>query len=176
MRYAINFDKLINRYVPYYIGGRKLILYLQAIMKPLQSLNDEFVNYAKETRLEAVMTSQIFRFEWFLNKKFGKYFLDSGQIAIKNSEHLGTPIYYGNATIPLTNHMVMYSNSENEDTASLRYQGEKYSNNNVSFIVASPAVNTTLISVQQYEKMLRYYIEKYRIFGKTYIINYTSNE
>ena len=176
MRYAINFDKLINRYVPYYMGGRKLILYLQAIMKPMQSINDDFANYAKETRIEASMTSQIFKFEWFLNRKFGKYFIDGGQIVIQNSEHLGVPIYYGNANIPLTDHMVMYYGNENGETTRLYHQNEKTGENLVSFVVCSPAINTSLISQKQYEAMLRYYIEKYRIFGKTYTINYTSNE
>ena len=44
MRYAINLDKTVNQLVPYYLGGRKLILYLQALMKPLQTINDAFVN------------------------------------------------------------------------------------------------------------------------------------
>lgn len=177
MRYAINFDKLINRYVPYYMGGRKLILYLQAIMKPMQSLNNDFANYATETRIEASMTSQVFRFEWFLNRKFSKYFADGGQIAIKNSEHLGIPIYYGNANIPLTDHMVLYNSSEDSsDTTALYHQNEKAGGNLVSFVVSSPTINTTLVSQKQYEAMLRYYIDKYRIFGKTYTINYTSNE
>lgn len=63
MRYFINFDKTINQLVPYYIGGRKLILYLQALMFPLRRVNDGFVEYAKETRIEAAMTSQIFKFD-----------------------------------------------------------------------------------------------------------------
>lgn len=159
------------------MGGRKLILYLQAIIKPMQNINDEFADYAKEMRIEASMTSQIFRFEWFLNRKFSKYFADGGQIAIKNSEHLGVPIYYGNANIPLTDHMVMYYSSEDsEDTTVLYHQSEKSGKNLVSFVVSSPAINTTLISLKQYEAMLRYYIDKYRIFGKTYTINYISNE
>ena len=79
MRYYINFDKTINQLVPYYIGGRKLILYLQALMSPLRRLNDDFVSYAKETRIEAAMTSQIFKFEWFLNHKFSKYFAHGGR-------------------------------------------------------------------------------------------------
>ena len=176
MRYAINFDKLINRLVPHYIGGRKLILYLQAIMKPLQDINDEFVSYAKETRIEAAMTSQIFKFEWFLNRKFSKYFTDGGRISIKNGEHIGTPIYYGNASIPLSEHMVMYYNSENTNKVSLYHQNEKTEGNQVSFVVTSPAVDTSLITAEQYEKMLRYYIDKYRISGKTYVIKYISNE
>lgn len=91
MRYYINFDKTINQLVPYYIGGRKLILYLQALMSPLRRLNDDFVSYAKETRIEAAMTSQIFKFEWFLNHKFSKYFAHGGRISIKNTAVLGVP-------------------------------------------------------------------------------------
>lgn len=99
MRYFINFDKTINQLVPYYLGGRKLILYLQALMSPLRKLNDGFVEYAKETRIEASMTSQIFKFEWYLNRKFSKYFLNGGVISIKNSEGLGVPIYNESANI-----------------------------------------------------------------------------
>jgi hypothetical protein len=176
MRYAINFDKLVNRYVPYYMGGRKLILYLQSIIKPLQSLNDSFVDYAKETMIDATMTSQIFKFEWFLNRRLGKYFPNGEQITITNSEHLGVPIYYGNASIPLSEHMVLYHNSEGIDTTWMRYKNEKTEKNSTSFIVVSPSVDTSIISIKQYEKMLRYYIDKYRISNKTYIIQYTSNE
>ena len=99
MRYYINFDKTINQLVPYYIGGRKLILYLQALMSPLRRLNDDFVSYAKETRIEAAMTSQIFKFEWFLNHKFSKYFAHGGSISIKNTAVLGVPIYKESANI-----------------------------------------------------------------------------
>ncbi len=177
MRYAVNFDKLVNRFVPYYIGGRKLILYLQAILKPIQFLNDEFVDYAKETRIEASMTSQIFKFEWFLNRHFSKYFAKGGKIIIKNSEHLGAPIYYGNASVPLSDHMVMRYVSEGaENTVKLHYQDEKTDENTVSFVVTSPAIDTSKITKAQYEAMLRHYIDKYRISGKTYIIKYTSNE
>lgn len=176
MRYVIDFAKTINRLVPYYIGGRKLILYLQALMKPLQEANDAFVEYAKETRIEASMTSQKFKFEWFLNRKFGKYFANGGRILIKNSEHLGTPIYYGNASTPLSDHLVMYYASEGNNNVELRYQNEKTTEESVSFVVSSPAINTSLISQEKYEAMLRYYIDKYRISGKTYNINYIDNE
>ena len=176
MRYAINFNKLVNRYVPYYIGGRKLILYLQALMKPMQALNDAFVTYAKEKRIEAAMTSQIFKFEWFLNRKLSKYFLNGGQIAFQNAEHLGVPIYYGNASIPITDHMLMYYNSEGVDSVKLYSQSENTKESVVSFIVTTPAVDTSKITTEQYEKMLRYYIDRYRIANKTYTIKYINNE
>lgn len=177
MRYVVNFDKTINRLIPYYIGGRKLILYLQALLKPLQQVNAAFVEYAKETRIEAAMTSQVFKFEWFLNRKLGKYFLDGSTITIGNSEHLGVPIYYGNASIPQTEHMVLYQASESSaHTTELTYQNEGIGGNNVSFVVTSPSVNTQLITQEKYEAMLRHYINRYRLSNKTYIISYTSNE
>ena len=176
MRYAINFNKLVNRLVPHYMGGRNVILYLQALIKPLQDINDQFAEYAKETRIETSMTSQIFKFEWFLNRKFNKYFADGGQIVIQNSEHLGTPIYYGNASISLSEHMVMYYATENGETTTLYHQNETVNTSNVSFVVVSPAVDNSKITIEQYEKMLKYYIDKYRIFGKTYTIKYISNE
>lgn len=61
MRYFINFDKTVNQFVPHYLGGRKLILFLQSILVPLQQLNKEFSEWAKEKRIEASMTSQIFK-------------------------------------------------------------------------------------------------------------------
>lgn len=178
MRYAINFDKLVNRLVPYYMGGRKLILYLQAILKPMQSINESFAEYAKETRIEASMTSQIFKFEWFLNRKLKKYFLNGGAIFIHNSGHSGTPIYYEDANVDASSHLLMYQSNEDEssNTAHLYYQNEKSENCKVSFVVTSPAIDTTLITQEQYHSMLKSYIDKYRISGKTYLINFVNNE
>ena len=93
MRYYINFDKTINQLTPAYIGGRKLILFMKSLAHPLRALNDAFVEWAKETRIEASMTSQIFKFEWYLNRKFSKYFVNqSNRIAITNVVPTGVPI------------------------------------------------------------------------------------
>lgn len=100
MRYAINFDKTINQLTPHYIGGRKLILLMQALVSPLQILNKDFSEYAAEKRIEASMTSQILPFTWFLNRKFKKYFLQkSGRITITNLAMLGVPLYNESADI-----------------------------------------------------------------------------
>ena len=172
MRYVINFDKTINQLVPHYIGGRKLILYLQAIMKPLQTVNDQFVGYAKETRIEASMTSQKIKFEWYLNRKFSKYFLHGGKITIKNGEKLGVPIYRENADIQQKEHMLLYTEGEQQKQTSLHYHDEKTEGSSYSFIVSSPAINPSLITQEQYIAMLSYYIDKYRLSGKSYIIKF----
>ena len=70
----------------------------------------------------------------------------------------------------------MYYASEGNNNVKLHYQNEKTAESSVSFVVSSPTINTSLISQEKYEAMLRYYIDKYRISGKTYNINYTDNE
>lgn len=176
MRYFINFDKTINQFVPHYIGGRKLILLLQALMKPLQSVNEAFSTWAKETRIEASMTSQIFKFEWYLNRKFGKYFLNPGsRIVISNSNKTGVPIYYQSANINQDEHLVMYNESNGTETGKVFYrEHENVGSNNISFIVSSPQIDTTKISIKDYESMLYACIEKYRLAGKTYMIKYNN--
>lgn len=176
MRYYINFDKTINQLVPYYIGGRKLILYLQALLSPLRKVNDEFVDYAKETRIEAAMTSQIFKFEWYLNRKFKQYFANGGRIAIKNSDALGTPIYKQSANIPDSDNILVFK--ENEAGGSkqlvLYRSDENTDESSVSFVVTTPQIDTKLITEQKYIAMLKYVIDRYRLANKTYIIKYES--
>lgn len=174
MRYFINFDKTINQLVPYYLGGRKLILYLQALMSPLRFVNDEFVEYAKETRIEASMTSQTFKFEWYLNRKFQKYFLNGGRISIKNSEVLGVPIFHQSADIPVNENLLLRKENEggSSDKLILYRSDEQTNSSSVSFVVSTPKINTALISEEKYRAMLKYYIDKYRLANKTYIIKY----
>ena len=160
--------------MPYYIGGRKLILYLQALMKPLQILNDAFSEYAKEQRIEAAMTSQIFYFEWFLNRKFSKYFPNGGQIAIKNGERLGVHIQWENSDVDKSDNMLLYKEDEGVRNTALHHSNEQTDGSTHSFVVSSPAINTKLISVENYTAMLSHYIDKYRLSGKTYIIKFHS--
>ena len=46
--YRINTDRMVNQLVPHYLGGRKLILFLQAILQPLNSLNVKWKEWADE--------------------------------------------------------------------------------------------------------------------------------
>lgn len=176
MRYYINFDKTINQLVPYYLGGRKLILYLQALIKPIQRVNELFVEYAKETRIEAAMTSQIFKFEWYLNRKFSKYFLNGGRIVIKNSEQPGTPIWHESANITQSDNMLVHREEEKTEPRQLvLYRSDEQTDeSSVSFYVTTPQIDTRLISELKYKAMLKNVIDRYRLANKTYIIKYES--
>lgn len=172
MRYHINFNKLVNRFVPHYIGGRKLILFLQSTLAPLQILNESWVEWAKEMRIEASMTSQVFKFEWFLNRKFKKYLSNnSDRISISHGEPLGVPIYHEDATG--VEDMLLYSQEESGvESEVLHRQYETTDITSHSFAVSVPAIDTNKISQNDFDSILRYWIDKYKLSGKTYIIIY----
>jgi hypothetical protein len=175
MRYDIHFDKVVNQLVPHYLGGRKLILYLQSTLAPLQPLNVSFAEWARETRIEASMTSQVFKLEWFLNRKFKPYFLDSRQtITIRNGAETGLPIYFQSADIVKGDNVLLYGEEEGKKkSAVLHHRHEKLDKNTFSFLVHSPDIDTSLISREAYLGMLSHYIDKYRIAGKTYKIKFS---
>lgn len=173
MRYFIDFEKTINQLVPHYLGGRKLILFLQSTMRPLQTVNESFKQWAKNTRIEASMTSQICKLEWFLNLKFSGYFADANsKIYIENEQKsMGAPIYFENPQINQENHMLLYNQSEASEVNLVLYNSDEGAvKNRISFTVVAPAPNTDLITEEKYRAMLSYYIDKYRLAGKTYKI------
>lgn len=178
MRYKINFDKILNEIVPWFIAGRKIMLFLSSCLKPLQELNNKFSEWANETRIEASMTSQVFKLEWYLNRKFSKYFLDpSMMFSIKDKLEIGASIYPEHADVYDIDNLLLYTeaDSDKSKTEILRYEGEESEETMCSFIVYAPAINTALLSQQEYESMLKFYINKYKISGKTFIIKYVVN-
>lgn len=116
------------------------------------------------------MTSQILPFTWFLNRKFKKYFLQkSGRITITNLATLGVPLYNESADIVQGDNLSLYTEKE-ENGKAFYYQNERTDTNTYSFIVHTPAIDTSLISKESYISMLTYWIERYRLAGKTYKI------
>lgn len=183
MRYKVNFDRCVNQLVPHYMAGRKLILFLQSCLKPLQYVADAFNEYAKETRIEAAMTSQVGRFEWFLNHKFGKYLKDNGsKITVTEARHLGTIFHNETTQDPSAIHPVLYGKTEIVDgvsTALMYWENEQPEESKYDFNVNVPelAVNSNNLfedgtSLELFNKLLNYWINRYRIATKTFIINY----
>jgi hypothetical protein len=170
--YRINTDRLVNQLVPHYLGGRRIILFLQSLLQPLNTLNKTWKEWADEKRIEAALTSQVIMLEYFLNRKFKKYLTDTSQpIIISDGEVNGTPMYWQSANS--VDDVVLYNASEKKDTQTFRWKDEKLVSSDVSFIVSCPAVNTEIISETELTAMISYYVEKYRIAGKTFKVIYS---
>lgn len=178
MRYKLNIDRLVNQLVPYYLSGRKYILYIQSLLNPLQLVNDRFVMYAKEKQIEARMTSQSIYFEWYLNYKFRQYFNDrNNSIYIKDSEPLGVDLYheisdYGKPfTVWYENEQVI--SSKDESPREFYHLSEEKLINRVSFMVFVPAIT---IREQEFVYLLSHTINTYKLAGMTYLIKIDSTE
>lgn len=124
--YRINTDRIVNQLVPHYLGGRKLILFLQAILQPLNSLNIKWKEWADEKRIEAAMTSQVIMMEYFLNHKFRKYFLNTSEhIVISDGAINGVP-YIGKMLIKIYANFLCITKAKTKlpNTQPLHYAGK----------------------------------------------------
>lgn len=175
MRYSINFDKIINQLTPHYLGGRRLILYLQAITQPLHIINSQFVKWAEDTIIEYTMTSQVIRLEWYLDRQFRKYFQNKqDRFSIKNGRRNGVPVYWEEADIPDNENVLLKYESEGKrDSTVFTYHDEITDTNDCSFIVYSPIINSQL-TIKEYVAMVSFIIDKYKVAGKTYKIIFNS--
>lgn len=170
--HKINVDRLVNQLVPHYLGGRRLILFLQSCLKPLQTANDRWVEWVQEKKVEASLTSQVILMEYFLNKKFKKYFKDQDKcIIISDGTAPGVPIYFQSAGENISK-FVLYNENENGKKQPFQWQNEKSSSNDVSFIVFCPYVNTSIITEKELTGMISYVIDKYKVAGKSYRIEF----
>lgn len=179
-RYKLPTDKLVNRLVPYYLSGRKYILFLQSLVRPLYPLSEKFRTFALEKHIEARMTSQMMYFEWFLNHKFARYVKNSGErIVISQSTPLGVDIYHENSVYskPFT---LWYNMEEvsavvkpEEKPREFHYLAEEKTINKVSFMVLVPEIN---IPEKEFVYMLSFIINTYKVAGKTYLIKIDQTE
>lgn len=179
MRYRLPTDRLINQLVPHFLPGRKFILFLQSLVWPLKTINDRFVAFAKEKRIEAAMTSQVFYFEWYLNRKFGKHLTDPSQkIFIYESTPIGVDLYFEDAqyskpfTVWFEGEQVIAA-EESEKPRLMHLMDEEKAVNKVSFMVCVSEIN---IPEHEFVYMLSHVVNTYKIAGKTYLIKINSKE
>ena len=170
--YRINMDRLVNQLVPHYLGGRRIILFLQSCLQPLNSLNIKWEKWAKERRMEAAMTSQVILLEYYLNHKFNKYLLDRTQhIVISDGTINGVPMFWQESEA-INEDLVLYHSNESAKHAVFRYKDEKQANSDMSFIVCCPNINTAMTSEDELTAMIIYHVKKYCIAGKKFNVTY----
>lgn len=174
-RYNINMAKIANSLISYQVTDRKRVLLNQALLYPIQSIADKFKLWVQETHIESAMTSQVFYFEWFLNRKFRKYFKDTlDAISIRDSENTGQPIFMQSEE---ANHFLTAYESEDglkDELEPLYKTVENESDRAKSFVVFIPA-NTT-IPTPDLINMVKFYVDRYKVAGKTYEIKVSNNK
>ena len=176
-RYNFNTAKIANALLNYQITNRARILFTQALVYPIQSIADKFKDKIIELHIEAAMTSQIFYFEWFLNRKFKKYFTsDLDVIVILDAQDKGQPIFLQSEKSK-DNFLTVYE-SENELKSELKPLYKTLEDNATkrekNFTVFIP--DNTTISTKDLTNMVKFYVDKYKVAGKTYDIKVIKNK
>lgn len=173
MRYQLPTDRLINQIVPHYLSGRRIILFLQSLVWPLKTLNDRFVEFAREKSIDARMTSQVIWFEWYLNHRFNKYLFEpTEKIVLSEGEQIGVDIYHENAqdvkpfTVWFGTEPVITADPM-EEPRRMYLSSEEKAVNKASFIVCVPEIR---IPEHEFVYMLSHVVNTYKIAGKTYLI------
>lgn len=68
--------KLIGRLLPFWVRGRKLSLFLQALLSPLKYTHTKFQRWALEIYIANHITSQKLSLEWYLKFKLKSHFIN----------------------------------------------------------------------------------------------------
>lgn len=74
--YNISNAKTICRTLPFFVRGRKMILFLEAAASPLISLHKTFLKWVMKMIIKTKITSQIGVLIWYLNYLFKERFLN----------------------------------------------------------------------------------------------------
>lgn len=167
-RYWINTNKISNQITPHIMKSKTMLCFIQSLLLPVQRLADKFKKDSIERAIEANMTSQTMYFEWFLNRKFRDYMDDGQIISLENTNKTGVPIFSESEIGKSV--MVAYNDDESgsDDRKAIRDTYEETQKFKTSFIVFVPAV--TKINQEEFNNMVSYYVNKYRVVGKTFNI------
>ncbi len=111
--YSIDISKQVNRLVPWYLRGRRMLLFLQGISYPLNFFNDSetgFNGWAHRKLYELSMTAQKLRLEWHINNVIvpenNIELVEGGRVTISPSSYSSTILFFRDeitdqATAPL---------------------------------------------------------------------------
>lgn len=165
-RYGIGFDRLVGLLLPRWLHGRDTVLFLQSCLRPLQTVADAFREWAYELRIDASMTSQTGRFEWYLSRRLSHCFADpSARIVIESWRPSGSVFYRQDSrAVDRTPDPVARLQSEGGSMA--LYSQEQDPGH--SFIVYVPAAKEGM--KKELVAGLNAAIERYRLANKTYKI------
>lgn len=160
MRYIIGFLTLIKNLLPPKLRQGKMGAFLEALIKPLQTLNDRFNAFVQQTFYNVSFTGQVIYLERILNDRYD----DSlRRIYIEDGLQLGLPPYLYNKV----EQRPLYIFNKSEAATPEFYinnKSEFFAEND--FIVYVP----NAILTPALEKAIRSLVKIYKIAGKRFSV------
>lgn len=73
-KYIIESKTLVGELMPYFLRGKKFMLFMTAISSPLDSINKAFREWCRDAIISAVTTSQVIVLKWSMKERLKQYF------------------------------------------------------------------------------------------------------
>lgn len=161
-KYNILFEKIARLLIPPFLRKQKMLDWLRALLRPIQTLNTRFSNFILEIRYRTRFNGQVLHLERVLNDRFDDLLR---RIYIVDGQSLGLPIYIYNRTESRQAYVYNRSEPQNPEFY-LRNRLEFFSV--VDFVVWVPV--SILNADPEAEQRIRATVNTYRIAGRRFSI------
>jgi hypothetical protein len=165
-KYQIDNARAICRLLPFWIRGRKTILFLEAVAHPLKSVHDTFKEWAYERLIDAAITSQQLSLVWYLNHRLRKYFTNpNDSFRITSDAFAEGEVIYNFSENYLSGNHYAYDLEEEIQQATENMtlknfdEGVEY---NADIVIIAPNITETSdYSENNYKNEIRRYVDAY---------------
>ena len=174
----INNASLIARLIPFWARGRKISLFIQALLSPLVSLHNNFKTWALDQYIYCHITAQALSLEWYLKYKLKSHFANENDVfLIVNgvNESLScfsgdiwrNGLHWDNSLRWNVNNAFHWENEENDK----KYNDDYLESVNKTNVYAPAIIDTVNYDHDDYMRDIRNIMSKFMInFNKVVII------
>jgi len=179
--YDLKIEKCVGRLLPWFVRGPLVQSLLVSIAVPLSRAHAGFLSWAAERLVEAVIGCHTMPMEWLLKHKLGSYFSDpEAEFVVSTIDHEHFCMAVWNVSESPTGAVYGCSWLFEDDTEAWEHEdeaacimyyselGEGYKR----FIITAPLIDESLISYEDYEQQIRYWVNRYTVFRFKYIVDY----
>ena len=187
-KYAVDNQKLVSRLLPYFLRGKKILLFLLSIISPIESLHFNWRKWALAKTIEASASTQPVVFRWYLKKMLQPYMAnpnDEFRIGVGEAEYY-LYIFEDDADFNKYTNFGYYwlfenladkndivnrhiDNAGEENWILIKERGENTDDTEAAVTISAPSHIST-ISDSDYVRMIKQCVEKYLVYDIQYEI------
>ena len=170
---SIDNVKIISRLLPFWLKGKKAILFLSAILNPLKAVHNNFRAWALEHFIIAHITAQKQSLEWYLTYRLKEHFVHEDDM-FEVIQDVGTPeniIFFNRESNSIDTYTApVFFADEADDTEMIIYsKGEIHEATKIANIYAPAIVQTLSYAESDYIRdintILRRFMTNFRQYN-----------
>lgn len=174
-KYKVDLSATIGKVLPFYMRGRKVSLFLEAILKPIEMLHEAWVRWSEERIIDTSMTSQPLAIAWYLKHKLYDHLINkSDEFLVKNGIDSPTSILFTESesfkSDEYSQHV--YCMDENMEVLTMTVMTKvEVIDDNINFAIIAPEVKeTSMYDEDDYKHEITRLVNNYNTSFKTYQI------